>query len=82
MRKPFGAIHSSILVVGLFLTAACGGTPPVSGAPVSVATPAPVSTTGAQQVTVRVVNGIQFEPSSIVVRVSQPIGLALRNEAR
>ena len=44
-----------------------------------MAIPAPAPAAGAQQVTVTVGSGMQFAPSSLVVRAGQPVELTLRN---
>jgi uncharacterized cupredoxin-like copper-binding protein len=76
MRKQLGAL---ILAAGVALTTACGATVATGGPGASVAIPAPAPAAGVQQVTVTVGSAMQFAPSSLVVRVGQPVELTLRN---
>ena len=74
-------MRSVLGVVGLVLTAAvfsaCGNAAKVDNCPAS---PVAASAAGGQQLTIKVVNGVQFEPCAVSVRAGEPVELTLQNE--
>jgi nitrite reductase (NO-forming) len=63
-----------ILASGVVLATACGTAGPATAPVAAVLAP-----NGVQQVTVRVAEGMRFEPSAIVVKAGQPVRLTLEN---
>src|SRR5688500_10844233 len=67
--------HRAILAGGLLLVTACG-----APAPAPVPVQAVLGSNGVQQVTMRVGDGMSFDPPAIAVRAGQPVQLTLENK--
>jgi nitrite reductase (NO-forming) len=74
-------VSAAALVPALALATACAGGPAVPGGPAAAPAPvqAAVAPTGVQQVTVRVGDGMRFDPSAIAVTAGQPVQLTLES---
>jgi len=73
-------VSAAVLVPGLVLATACAG-PAVSSAPAAAqpAVRASTAADGSQGITLRVGDGLRFEPAAIVVEAGQPVHLTLQN---
>jgi nitrite reductase (NO-forming) len=67
------------LMAGLALATACAGPAVSGGRPAAVPAQAVVGASGVQQVTVRVGEGVRFEPSTIAVKAGQPVQVTLQS---
>ena len=79
----FKSLVIGVFLIGLIVTTACSGAPASATSPNTVAsTPISAVANGAQQVTITVGKGMNFEPSAITVRTGQPVELTLRNDGQ